>query len=761
MASRPFFQRSIASLTALVSLAALAWSAFVDLQTGFGEAVRVALGLAALWAPVGGVVYLCLRGRVSDPLARAVLAGAAAYAFTTPLYGLFAVGALWLPGCDRLFYVAQAALVAGSLGYALRSWSKAQAAVAFAGETGSPGDAASVWRRLARWGAAIGAGCRRLDATLLLLIALSLLATPRYKQPFEILPDGSHRLNTHGDVTYLTAQSYELARRTPAAQQSIRAGIKERAYHMYPHLTAMLVARYTGQDDMLRALMHYEFSVVEVFLCLLIFCIVRGVTGSRWAGYAAVAVAFVLAIPVTPLLPNGLGYFYFTWHTHASSNFEAAIICSPQMYCALPVVFGLMLCVLQISINLAHGRPLGALALLAAIMAGVMLRFRVQTFLLILPNVLLLLTIAWRRTGDRRLLGAGLAGVAVAAAQVVEMHLTLYYPETCKLVIRTTNIMHTVPYLNVWPGSEALRHWLEAHASPGVFKHAWQVACAAMFAMLNMIGLPVLFPALACVARPATWRSESWAYVGLVLWLTVGSVIGATCVATTYDFYSVGGQMLLMTGWYVLPVGVIGLWQIGHRLADRLPGVRAIAPVVGLAIVVAACGWQRMRGAGELQCKLVNDTTTLSPAEWDAMQAMHDGLPQDAVVLSKNDHHHRFGCMFSGVVGRRAYLEYMIDGHFTGPPDEKNVARLTRIEQVWQAKSTDDFAAAVLETGATHLVEYGRWPLGVHPNECLQRFWASPDGAVTVWKFSPPPGVAQRANIASRRAGPRSPFHAL
>ncbi len=585
------------------ALAALAWTTLVDLEVGPGEAARACLGLTALWAPAGAVVYLVLRGRVHDPLSRAVLAAAASYALTTPLYGAFAVVALWAPGFDRMFYVAQAALLIGSLAIAWRR--KTAADLESAADTrNSPGRSALL--------AKLGGAWRRLDATLLLLIALGLLATERYKHPFETLPDGSHRLATHGDVTYLTAQSYELARQTPAMQQSMRAGIKERAYHMYSHLTVMLVARYTGQDDMLRALSLHEFTAVELFLCLLIFAIVEGVTHRRAAGYMAVATTFLLAIPLEPLLPNGLGYFYFTWHTHASSNVEAAVICSPQMYCALPVVFGLMLAISRISINLSRREPLGALALLAALMAGAMLRFRVQTFLLILPDLLLLLFIAWLRTRDRRLIWAGLAGIVAAGAQVAEMRLPLYYPETCELLIHSTNIMHTVPYLQAWPGAELVREWLREHASPLLFRHGWQVISASMFVMLDMIGLTMLAPALWCVGRPMNWRGESWAFFGMVLWMTIGSVVGSTCIATTYDFYSVGGQMLLMTGWYVLPVAVIGFWQIAHRPAERVverlsaagwPGARLMAPVLGLAVVVAACGWQRARGISDLQAQ--------------------------------------------------------------------------------------------------------------------------------------------------------------
>ncbi len=102
----------------------------------------------------------------------------------------------------------------------------------------------------------------------------------------------------------------------------------------------MLVARYSGEPDIYLAMTHYNFTVVEILLCLTFFCLVRRVTASRAAGYSAVAVLYILAIPLPPVGPHFLNYFYFNFYPHATSNIEPSIYCTPQTYVALPVIFG-------------------------------------------------------------------------------------------------------------------------------------------------------------------------------------------------------------------------------------------------------------------------------------------------------------------------------------------------------------------------------------------------------------------------------------
>jgi hypothetical protein len=314
-----------------------------------------------------------------------------------------------------LFYVGQALLLAGSLLVAHRR-----------GLLGRPID----WLR-GDWLRGVG----RVDGWLALLIALSILVGDRYKVYATAMPDGARRIAIHGDATYLASLSCELSRQTPPLEQPARAGLKERAYHMFPHLTTMLIARYTAQADMLRALCHYTFSVVESLLCLTFFCIGRRMTGSRFGGYFACSLVYILAIPLPPLIHNGTCYFFFAAHPHATSSLEPAVLCSPQMYCALPVVMGALLVVMQLSIQISRRQAAGALAILAALLAAATMRFRIQTFLILFPGVMLYLGTMWYHTRQRVFGAAITLGGLLFAAQLCEMRMDVYYPDSTRLVL--------------------------------------------------------------------------------------------------------------------------------------------------------------------------------------------------------------------------------------------------------------------------------------------------------------------------------------
>ena len=202
------------------------------------------------------------------------------------------------------------------------------------------------------------------------------------------------RLAAHSEATYLAAIAYELGRQTPATQQPVRAGVQERAYSMFPHLTTMLLARYTGHSDMLRALLHVQFIVVEVLLCLTFFCIARQLTASAVAGYFALSLIYIFAIPLPRLMRGDMGYFYFTWHPQATSSLEPAIYCTPQMYSALPVVSLAPCCsCCNFRCKSLCQRAAGTLAVFAGLTTAVLLRFRVQSFLVFFPGLLLLFAI--------------------------------------------------------------------------------------------------------------------------------------------------------------------------------------------------------------------------------------------------------------------------------------------------------------------------------------------------------------------------------
>ncbi len=713
----------------LLSAGCLGWCFFVDFKMGPVEFCRVLAGLVALWLPIGSLVYLLLRDRCSDTLMRCTLSAAASYALTAPAYTFFGVCDLKVPGFQSVFYVVQALMLVGAVAYALRHKQHWQTA-----------NLVQVWRKL--------------DWVLIVLISLSILVTARYKTAYEYLENQNVRLIGSGDSTYLTSCAYELGRQTPAAQQSVRAGIKERAYHMYPHLTAMLVARYTGEPDIYLAMTRFNFTLVEILLCLIIFCLVRRVTASRAAGYAAVAVLYIFAIPLPPIGPHFLNYFYFNFYPHATSNIEPSIYCSPQTYLALPAIFGAMLFVLQLSVQLSQRRKVGTVAVLAGLMVAVLIRFRVQSFMIFFPGFLLLLGIMLVATRKWALAAAGVLATLAAAAQVLEMKLPLYYPESASILLQNNFLARDCAFMKEWPGAGLLQVALDSVLHPNVFNWTWQIVGLGMFALLNMAGIPVVTAGLFHFFRCRTWQADTWAYSAMVAWLVIGTVIGATFLCTPYDTYSIGGQSLFLIGWYMLPLLAIGFCQAGSLLPRRLSPLNGYAAVAAVLLILAAGSWQRVRPNSRLQ-KVIGGGVILRGEEYLGMVYMRSHLPADAVLLTRASHHPRGGALISGIAGRACFLEYFpMGGPLGGGPQDQWYGRIDRVDRVWDADDAEDFTKAVLDTGATHLIEYADQPLEVHPRDCLEEFWTSPTGAVRVWTFRASPTARLAARVARKRFDP-------
>jgi hypothetical protein len=177
------------------------------------------------------------------------------------------------------------------------------------------------------------------------------------------------------------------------------------------------------------------------------------------------------------------------------------------------------------------------------------------------------------------------------------------------------------------------------------------------------------------------------------------------------------------------------VWQAGQLLPARPPALGRFAAVAAVLVLGAACVWQRVRPNSDLQVCILNGAPLLSGEEWEALSFMRDNLPARAIVLSKQSHHHLFYCTFSGLAGRRTFLEFYSMEGYSGEGNDKNPARWARIDRVWSADNPAEFSAAVLATGATHLVEFAEHPLPRHFSECLEESWSGPTGAVRVWAF--------------------------
>ncbi len=479
----PFLRSSLL----IAGAACVAWYFFVSMQAGVVEVLRMLAGVIALWLPLAALFGVLLRGVCTDPLSRFTLSALASYALTAPLYFACALIGHWVPGFEVAFYLLQAGIVAG---VGIHVWRNC-------GQTPSTGLLAFV---------------KRLDGPLVLLIALSFLVTARYKNVYGVMPDHvTPCFIASGDQTYYTALAYELARRTPAEQQPGRAGLKERAYHMFPHLTTMLVARYTAQPDMLRAHLFYEFTAIEMLICLAVYCIVRRMASdSPWAGYLGVSLVYILAIPLPALGDSTLGYFYCTLHPHATSTLEPAMITSTQMYSGVVVVLTILLATLQLSIGLAGHQRVGMLAIVAALASAALMQFRIQAFLPLFPGLLLLLGFAWYRTRERAVLWAMALGLLIVAGESLQMQLPIYYPQTARLKIGNNHLAEQILFFSSWPGAQPVHDVLHRWA-PGVTaeRRIWQLVCMTMFAIMNIVGPLGVTATVVHLCRRGVWRSQT------------------------------------------------------------------------------------------------------------------------------------------------------------------------------------------------------------------------------------------------------------
>jgi hypothetical protein len=671
------------------------------------ELVRVVVGFGALWLPVGWLVWLVTREEIEDPLSRFTFSAIASYAVTPLLYFALAVCGQWIPGLERLFPVVLAAI---AVGLAIRLWRKGPA-------VRLPGRALF----------------QRLDWVLVALVVASLCVVARYQVAFERTEDGASRLVTDGDQTYYASLVYELGRHVPPLQQPIRAGNPERAYHLLPHLGTMLLGRFTGQHDVLRAHLVYEYAWRVVLLCLATFSMVRTLTGSRAAGLMSVALLYVLAIPMAPWVPNSIGYFYFTGHPQATSGVEPVLFTSPQMFSGLVVAAGLLLGVLWVSQRFSRRLPLGATGIATAILVSSLMRFRAQVFIPAVSGFSLLLAFAWIRTRDRTVLAAAAVVVVLSGLLFVEMKSPVYLVDSASVVLGNNHLTFRPAFLwlNAWPfAREAWDTLQQASLPPAAGEWIWQGLSLSMFTFANVVGLPAFLGAAVFLFRPGAWR-EWGLFSGFATWLAAASVMGAMTLAVSYDPYSLGGQMPLHVGHYLLPLAVAGAWQ-GADLLLRRSRPRRVAGALLATAVPAAFLWQMARPPSTLEERVRQVNLTMSARESALLDQMREGLPADAVILST---HHLMGryAAFSGLAGRRAYLEYGITPMDEFPQVAQDVRRrLDTIRSAWQTSSEPEFCDLLAGTPATHLVEYASEPLGTRSPRCLEALTVNPE--LVLWR---------------------------
>ncbi len=213
----------------------------------------------------------------------------------------------------------------------------------------------------------------------------------------------------------------------------------------------------------------------------------------------------------------------------------------------------------------------------------------------------------------------------------------------------------------------------------------------AMFVLANMIGLPLL---VACVfylrdvgpgeiCAPLTW---------LILLLVLGSLAGANCLGASYDSWSVGGQMVLHTGWYLFPWLGAGLLALGRCLRKRGAAQATALAAAAAVLAVGAFVWQCVRPPSLLEEERRSQQCKITEDDWDALQYIRSTLPVDGVILSTNNHGPCRTAVFSGVSGRALYLEYPSGSLATGPHvTDSDAYRIEHIQELWASTSENEF----------------------------------------------------------------------
>ena len=673
----------------LIFVAALLFAWYgVALNWSIPEAVRFFAGVTILWGPIAALLYFILDEAIGDPMVRLAFSSIGSYTLTTLLYFAAAV--------SQVRWLFAAALVGAG--------------------------AMAVWLGARRGITRIV--LPRLDPILLVIVAASLVTTIPYSNLLTTEPSGKRILRGYVDQLYHVGLEYELSRHVPPLQNMIRGGTPERAYHMFPHLTVALLAKFTRQNEMLRAHSVYHYGAITVLICLAMYGIGFLLTATKTGGYVCAFLPFLSAIAGPQLMPNTLGYFYFTIWPHASSSVVPSLFTDPQAYSGIAVLYGILL-----GIAALIRRPMGGTLVCAcALMVAALLRFRIQFWLAATPVFLVFVLVNWYRT--RRpvwILAAAIVAVG-SGLLYAEMLLPVYLRGTAKIHFGLTGVTRNIFY-TVWPFASFVRHILRASLPGPWFAAAWQFACIIGFAAWDMLGIPLLVALV--FGLGIMKRADTQSYY----WFTAGmmgiSMLLAMYLNAGYDSYSVSGQLLLHFGWYVLPIGGVCLaW-----LLSRLMRNRRYHPLPGVAIVLL-CG-----SASAISQRLVfprvRAQRVITSSSWDALQYLKEQTPTNAIVLSTSPLDRR-AIMVPGLAARAGFYDYVHN------PVDIQLARLNpkdnRPQALRDLEAAPDPAAycsVLRRTPISHILEEPSNLL--MPNlPCLRRLWTGRDGVTSVWQVVRP-----------------------
>jgi hypothetical protein len=631
-----------------------------------------------------------LRRPIEDPTARLALSCAGSYSLTTLFYFAAAVlGAAWLFGVVLL------------------------AATAAAGWLG---------RRLVR---TKSLDFPRLDAVLLTIVAGSLVATIPYNTAIDSTPSGDRIITAFSDHYYHVGLEYELSRNVPPSQATIRGGSPERAYHLFPHLTAMLMARFTGQREMLRAHGVYHYAAITILVCLTLYGIGFLLTATRTGGYVCAFLPFLFAIAMRPIMPNTLGYFFFTVLPHATSTVAPTLGTSPQMYSGIAVMYGVLLGIAAMVRMPKAERGGYVLPIVCALMAATLLRFRVHCWIAALPVFLVFVLVMWYRSRRATWLLSAAVSLTASALLYREMSLPIYMRGTTELHF-ALNRLSDIPFYPVWPFSSFIERLLPKFLSGTLLNWTWQIVCLIGFCIWDILGIPLC---IALVLVPAILkRRQALGYYLFTMGIIVVSMALAMCLSMGYDRYSIPAQFAYHFGWYALPLGgVCVTWLILYmQRRTRHAWILwiAIAVISGLA-----SAWTQR----QFVPSVIGAGTVIAPPAWDAFHYLKESAPGNAIVLSTGPLDRKIA-LVSGLGGRSAYLDMApnpVDDQALrlNPADNRSLV----LSAIAATRDPATLCSVVTSTPITHILEQASNPL--IPNlPCLHRLWTGRDGVTAVWQ---------------------------
>jgi hypothetical protein len=681
---------------------------FWRLEWTVPEFARFIVAAVALWLPGTLVISYLTRNVIQPSGVRVIFSIGGAYGLTTPLYYVARLANL-----EAVFW---GTLIGIGIVFAI-GW----------------------WRQRQHIRLPSLALLTSIDWLLLCIIALSLLVNLRYEIGFRDDAQGNSVFELYEDHPYHTGLVYELERHTPPLQESMRAGTPERAYHILPHVTTLLLKIVSGQPDALRVHLVYHYFILQVWTVLLFYALGRLLTGRKTGGYLLAALLYILVFLTPRLLPyQTLPLLYFTTFPYFSSSLNLVLGTAPQMYSGLVVCYTILLGVALLSIKAYRREDWGVLPLLTAVLVGVLMRFRLHIFLAFAPMCgLLLLYLAVRYRRLQPLLALAVLG-AISVGLYLETFLPIYLPGTSSLTLgyngltAAENRTQFLNFIQYWPGSIAIYDWLNTLGLTTLQRDwLWQIVAMTGFVLFDVIGIPWLI-LLAIYTFTRAVRRELrlltlFIFGAVATGLTVGIV-----VKLDYDTYSVAGQSLFHVSWYVFPLVGVVAWLLltSKRVVVRIPFL-----LVCLGFVLAALDYQSANVR-----KTLTDVNTARAhgqgTETQALQWIWENTPHNAVILTNRyykDAPHAY--TISGLTGRAAYIEAA--GTITDlqamriyPYDN----RYQTIETLWQTTSSGQFCNVLATTIVTHVVIFNDAPLQVPDPPCLSLVWTSSPAGVTIWQ---------------------------